>query len=298
MPVVPAYRIFVSSPGDVGREREMARKVCARVEGRLGGRLKTTPRARPSGTPSRGSAGAGSSTRRPDPSRPPSTDTPASPSSRPSWRSTSSTWRGSTMPRSAASTCRLPPPWACRRGQEARPTAACRPSRWSTSRCSSAALRRATKCSVCCARASAAPRADLRRQRLGQELPAARGRALPWLIRPQASSREWTAGASCSSSPRIRWRAATCSTVSPTRCSFPPAACVAVPAAVPRDAKLVRRRGEVGAPGGALDWRTVERRRGRNFFHLRRRRNPAAPTALPAAETPPRNGTSHVALAA
>ena len=39
----PTFRIFVSSPGDVGREREMTRTVCARVEGRLGGRLKVEP---------------------------------------------------------------------------------------------------------------------------------------------------------------------------------------------------------------------------------------------------------------
>ena len=43
MSAIPVYRIFVSSPGDVGREREMARKVCSRVEGRLGGRLKIEP---------------------------------------------------------------------------------------------------------------------------------------------------------------------------------------------------------------------------------------------------------------
>ena len=43
MTTAPVYRVFVSSPGDVGREREMARKVCARVEGRLGRRLKIEP---------------------------------------------------------------------------------------------------------------------------------------------------------------------------------------------------------------------------------------------------------------
>ncbi len=43
MPAAPVFRVFVSSPSDVGREREMARKVCERVEGRLGGRLRIEP---------------------------------------------------------------------------------------------------------------------------------------------------------------------------------------------------------------------------------------------------------------
>ena len=42
-PPHPVFGIFVSSPGDVGREREMARKIIGRVEARLGRRIKLEP---------------------------------------------------------------------------------------------------------------------------------------------------------------------------------------------------------------------------------------------------------------
>ena len=36
-------RLFISSPGDVGREREMARRVIGRVEARFAGRVRLEP---------------------------------------------------------------------------------------------------------------------------------------------------------------------------------------------------------------------------------------------------------------